>query len=152
MFTITVSAKMWQSKKKLDLPTFCLICFFMYRSRILCTLYGIVDFLIVLSKGLYGWQGRSRAIKFFKAPAPPPPTVWALKPPTCQLCTYDLYVSVRNAFDAGSFYYLGKWEGVGPWKLRIFWALWNGIEPIALVMDAAQIKSITHRAIEIIGA
>ncbi len=37
---------------------------------------------------------------------------------------------VYNAFDAGSIYYLGKWEGVGPWKLRVFWVLWNGIEPI----------------------
>ncbi len=33
---------------------------------------------------------------------------------------YDLYVPVRNAFDAGSIHYLGKWEGVGPWKSRVF--------------------------------
>ncbi len=32
------------------------------------------------------------------------------------LCTYDLYGPVRNAFDAGSILYEGKWEGVGPWK------------------------------------
>ncbi len=44
--------------------------------------------------------------------------------------TDDLYGPVRNAFDAGSIHYLGKWEGVGPWKSRVFWALWNGIEPI----------------------
>jgi hypothetical protein len=25
--------------------------------------------------------------------------------------------------------YEGKWEGVGPWKSRHFWALWIGIEP-----------------------
>ncbi len=25
---------------------------------------------------------------------------------------------------------MGKWEGIGPWKWRVFWALWNGIEPI----------------------
>ncbi len=37
---------------------------------------------------------------------------------------------VRNAFVAGSIHYLGKWEGVGPWKSRICWALWNGIELI----------------------
>jgi hypothetical protein len=36
------------------------------------------------------------------------------------LCTYDLYRPVRNAFDAGSIHYLGKWEGVEPWKLRVF--------------------------------
>jgi hypothetical protein len=39
------------------------------------------------------------------------------------LCTYGLYGSVRNAFDAGSIHYEGKWEGVGPWKSRLFWAL-----------------------------
>ncbi len=27
-------------------------------------------------------------------------------------------------------HYVGKWEGVGPWKWRVFWDLWNGIEPI----------------------
>ncbi len=46
------------------------------------------------------------------------------------LCTYDLYGPVRNAFDAGSIYYEGKWKGVGPWKSRVFWALWNFIEPV----------------------
>jgi hypothetical protein len=39
------------------------------------------------------------------------------------LCTYDLYGPVRNAFDAGSIHYEGKWEGVGPWKSRLFWVL-----------------------------
>ena len=40
------------------------------------------------------------------------------------LCTYDLYGPMRNTFDAGSIHYLGKLEGVvGPWKLRVFWAL-----------------------------
>jgi hypothetical protein len=29
------------------------------------------------------------------------------------LCTYNLYGPVRNAFDAGSIRYMGKWEGVG---------------------------------------
>jgi hypothetical protein len=33
------------------------VFYFMYRRRILCTLYGAVDFLIVLSKGLCGWGG-----------------------------------------------------------------------------------------------
>jgi hypothetical protein len=37
------------------------------------------------------------------------------------LCTYDLYDPVRNAFDAA--HYEGKWEGVGPWKSRVFQAL-----------------------------
>ncbi len=53
--------------------------------------------------------------------------VWALKPPvgSCtwnHLCTYDLYRPVRNAFDAGSIHYLGKWEGVGPCSL--IWSFW----------------------------
>ncbi len=46
------------------------------------------------------------------------------------LCTFDLYGPMCNAFYAGSIHYKGKWEGVGPWKSRLFWALWNGIEPI----------------------
>jgi hypothetical protein len=33
------------------------VFYFMYRRRMLCTLHGGVDFLIVLSKGLYGWGG-----------------------------------------------------------------------------------------------
>jgi hypothetical protein len=33
------------------------------------------------------------------------------------LCTYDLYGPVRNAFDAGSIHYLGKWKG--GWALEI---------------------------------
>ncbi len=27
---------------------------------------------------------------------------------------------VGNAFDAGSIHYEGKWEGIGPWKTRVF--------------------------------
>jgi hypothetical protein len=37
-----------------------------------------------------------------------------IKPP---ICTFDLYGPVRNAFDAGSIYYEGKWEG--GWALEI---------------------------------
>jgi hypothetical protein len=69
--------------------------------RILCT----VDFLIVPSKGLYGWGGGAgawrlssfmhlsgpRAIKFLYAPAPPPPTVWALKLPSWALVHKTTY-------------------------------------------------------------
>jgi hypothetical protein len=43
------------------------------------------------------------------------------------LCTYDLYDPVRNAFDAGSIHYLGKWDNIeslgechlGPKKFEI---------------------------------
>jgi hypothetical protein len=53
------------------------------------------------------------------------------------LCTYDLYCPVPNAFDAGSIHYESKWEGFpGPNPL-----------PLAQVIDAARIKSFTHRAI-----
>jgi hypothetical protein len=31
---------------------------------------------------------------------------------------------------AAAITYEGKWEGVGPWKSRLFGALWNGTEPI----------------------
>ncbi len=31
-----------------------------------------------------------------------------------------LYGPVRNAFDAGSIHYFGKWEGIGPWKIDSF--------------------------------
>ncbi len=75
------------------------------------------------------------------------------------LCTYDLYGLVRNAFVAGSIHYEGKWEVVGLWKSRLFWALWlplgaqksrntgPNLLPLDQVMDAARIKSIMHRAI-----
>ncbi len=33
-------------------------------------------------------------------------------------------------FWCGKIHYESKWEWVGPWKSRLFWALWNGIEPI----------------------
>ncbi len=35
----------------------------------------------------------------------------------------DLYGPVRNAFNAGSIHYEGKWERLGPRKSRLFWAL-----------------------------
>ncbi len=50
-------------------------------------------------------SGPSRVIKFLYSPAPPPPTVWALKPPlqaSCaynHLCTSDLYSPVHNVMD-----------------------------------------------------
>ncbi len=41
-------------------------------------------------------------------------------------------------FWCGQIHYVGKWEVVGPWKSRVFWALWNGIEPILRVPFWAQ--------------
>jgi hypothetical protein len=40
-----------------------------------------------------------------------------------QISYYDLYVPVRNGFDAGNIRYKGKWEEVERWKSRLFWAL-----------------------------
>jgi hypothetical protein len=74
----------------------------MYRRHRLCTLYGAVDFFNCFVQWPVWMGGRwgcgagrlgslmqlsvpSRAIKFLYAPAPPPPTVWALKPPSWAL-------------------------------------------------------------------
>jgi hypothetical protein len=38
-----------------------------------------------------GGSGLSRAIKFLYAPSPPPPTVWALKPPSWALVHKTTY-------------------------------------------------------------
>jgi hypothetical protein len=74
---------------------------------------------------------------------------------------------MHNAFDAGIIQYLGKWEGVGPWKSQVFGpqmalayrldvisqdsknSRFPGPNPLklALVMDAARIKSVTHGAV-----
>jgi hypothetical protein len=67
---------------------------------------------------------------------------------------------VRYAFDADSIHYLGKWEG-GYRALEILTSLgpeWHSTRlsaryqcepppPLALVMDATLIKSITHWAV-----
>ncbi len=48
----------------------------------------------------------------------------------CYLWTYDFYDPIRTAFDAGSsITRVSGGGGVGPWKSRLFWALWkwNGI-------------------------
>ncbi len=37
---------------------------------------------------------------------------------------------MRNAFDACSIHYLGKWEGGWALEIESFWALRNGTEPI----------------------
>jgi hypothetical protein len=43
-----------------------------------------------------GGSGPSRAIKFLYAPAPPPPTVWALKPPLWALLHKTTYAPMIN--------------------------------------------------------
>ncbi len=42
-------------------------------------------------------------------------------PETTHGLLYKPYAfDVPYAFDAGSIHYLGKWEGVGPWKSQLF--------------------------------
>jgi hypothetical protein len=51
---------------------------------VLCTIgayYVPYSCLLISNKFVMGGSGPSRAIKFLYAPAPPPPSVWALKPP-----------------------------------------------------------------------
>jgi hypothetical protein len=91
----------------------------MQRRRILCT----YNCLLISNKFCNGGSGPSSAIKFLYAPAPPPPSVWALKPPSWALVhetSYDLYSPCIMFWM--HIHYLGKWEGVGPWKSRVFWA------------------------------
>ncbi len=105
--------------------------FFMYRRRILCLIWrcwflncsvqrpvwirggghraGRLSFIMHLS-------GPSRAIKFLYAPAPPPPTVWALKPPSWALhllglslanicvCTHIMLVCTHRPLQGGLLY------------------------------------------------
>ncbi len=64
--------------------------------------YVLYSFLLISNKFCYGGSGPSRkflyaterpdmAIKFFYAPAPPPPIVWALKPPAWALVHITAY-------------------------------------------------------------
>jgi hypothetical protein len=57
----------------------------MHRSRILRTLQ------LSLNSFVMGGSGLSRANKFLYAPAPPPPSVWALKPPSWALVHKTTY-------------------------------------------------------------
>jgi hypothetical protein len=74
-------------------------------------------------------SGPSRVIKFLYAPASPPPTVWALKPPLLSLVhksTYDLYSPVHNVLDVCIFITWASGRALGPGNLDFLWAL-NGI-------------------------
>ncbi len=46
--------------------------------------------------------------------------MWAILTYYNYLCTYDLYVPVGNAFDAGSIHYEGNSEGLGPGNQEFF--------------------------------
>jgi hypothetical protein len=76
-----------------------------------------------------GGSGPSMANKFLYASAPPPPSVWALKPPSWALVHKTIYAAMIYTalcimiwMGALYIHYWGKWEGVGPWNSRVFWA------------------------------
>ncbi len=48
------------------------------------------------------------------------------------LCTYDLYGPMRNAFDAGSIHYFGKWEGGWALEIEFFCEMATSLEAIAI--------------------
>jgi hypothetical protein len=96
-------------------------------------------------------SGPSRAIKFFYAPAPPPPSVCALKPPSWALVHKTTYApTIYTARASG--------RGLGPGNLEFF-ASWldaisqgpknsgiPGPNPLllALVMDMHASRNIMH--------
>ncbi len=69
-------------------------------------------------------SGPSRVIKFLYAPAPLPPTVWALNLSRVLLCikpTMHLwFIHPYACFGCVHIHNLGKWEGVGPLKSPVF--------------------------------
>jgi hypothetical protein len=72
-----------------------------------------------------GGSGPSRAIKFLCAPAPPPPTVWALKPPSWALVhktTYApmIYTALCIMFWMCEYPLLEQVGGFGPGNLKFF--------------------------------
>ena len=94
--------------------------------------------LLISNKFCNGGSGPSRANKFLYAPAPPPPTVWALKPPSWALVFFGPQMALACRLDAIS---------QGPKNSRIPGP--NPL-PLALVMDI-HIQNIMHEA-AIIGA
>ncbi len=65
--------------------------------------------------------------KFLYAPAPPPPSVWALKPPSWALVHKTTYAPMTYTVLC-----IMLWMRVYPLLGQVWggWALWNGIEPI----------------------
>jgi len=63
-------------------------------------------------------------------------TSCASRQPTSHLRYYIYYLFMdlwfiqprTQCFCCGQIHYGGTWEGIGPWKSRLFWALFNGIE------------------------
>ncbi len=69
-----------------------------------------------------GGSGPSRAIKFLYAPAPPPPTVCALKPPSWALVHRTTYAPMIYAALCIMFWmcaYPLLWQVGGGWAMEI---------------------------------
>ncbi len=72
-----------------------------------------------------GGSSPSRANKFLNAPAPPPPSLWALKPPSWALVHKTNYAPMIHTFLSAQCHFTGpKSQIPGPYLL-----------PLALVMD-----------------
>jgi hypothetical protein len=69
--------------------------------------------------------------------------------PFSYICTFDLYGPVCNVFDACRSITRASGRGVWTWKLRLFWALLNGIEPFGECHLGP--KSIKYQAVSIRG-
>ncbi len=92
---------------------------FMHRRRILCTLRLSLDF--------YSNKFCNGGVRPKYAPAPPPPSVWALKPPSWALVhknTYApmIYTALCIMFLMHAYPFLGQVGGGWPLNSRVFWA------------------------------
>ena len=106
-----------------------------------------------------GGSSPSRANKFLYAPAPPAPSVWALKPPSWALVHKTTYAPMIYTALCIMFWMLAYLELIGPQMALAYWldaisrgskkSRFPGPNPLllALVMDAAWIKSINHGAV-----
>jgi hypothetical protein len=127
----------------------------MYLRRTLCTLYDAVDLPIVPSKGLYGWGmgggggGAGRLSSFMHLSSlssctcsPTPHRVWALKPTSWALHLLGLSLANIFVWAPNGTRLSARCHFTGPKNPRF---PGPNLLPLAQVMDAASIKSITHR-------
>ncbi len=97
-----------------------------FNSCIFHELEAHIMYLSVSSWFLSSFMHLSGPIKFIYAPVLPPPTVWALIPPSWALVhktTYApmIYTALCIMFWMCAYSLLCQ-EGVGPWKSHVFWA------------------------------
>ncbi len=103
-----------------------------YSVRIFCRLFVLMEKLADVGYEANGWfsiidssvpRSQTPVLPFFLVLLPCPPSPFICLPQI--LCTLygavDLYGPLRNAFDAASIHYEGKWERVGPFKMASSW-------------------------------